>query len=161
MNPDDHIRQLSPINRNVIDAYSATGTAVSIAANRISYVFNLSGPSLTIDTACSSALVALHYACHSIRSDECEMALVGGVNALLVPELFMSLSKLEMLSPDGRCKSFDQSANGYVRSEGAGIVVLKKLSKAIADGDRVYAVVKGSYCNSDGRREVILILWLL
>jgi acyl transferase domain-containing protein/aryl carrier-like protein/dienelactone hydrolase len=122
-----------------------------MAANRLSYLFNLRGPSLAIDTACSSSLVAVHLACQSLRSGESTMAIAGGVNLILRPELTIGFSKLTALSPENRCKAFDAAANGFVRSEGAGAVVLKPLSQAIAQGDSVYAVIRGSAVNQDGR----------
>jgi thioester reductase-like protein len=136
---------------NEPDPYSATGTSLSIAANRISYCFNLTGPSLIVDTACSSALTALDMACRSIWNGECEAAVTGGVNALLSPGMYLAFCTINMLSPDGRCKAFDQRANGFVRSEGAGMVVLKPLSAAQAAGDRIYAVIRGTGTNQDGR----------
>ena len=117
--------QIKSEERNSVDAYTNIGTALCIAANRISYFFNLVGPSLAVDTACSSSLVATHLACRSIWSGESEMAFVGGVNVLVQPEVTIGFSKASMLSPDGRCKSFDSRANGYVRGEGAGVVILK------------------------------------
>ncbi len=137
-------------NRRLIDAHTATGGALSIAANRISYVLDLRGPSMAIDTACSSSLVAVHQACQSIRHHECSLAIAGGVNLLLCAEPFIGFSKAAMLSPDGRCKAFDEKANGYVRSEGAGAVLLKPLSRALSDGDLVYSVILGSGVNQDG-----------
>ncbi len=134
-----------------IDAYSGTGVAHSIAANRLSYLLDLRGPSMAIDTACSSSLVAVHLACQSLRNGESEVALAGGVNVILSPEINVGFSLARMLSPDGRCKSFDASADGYVRGEGCGVVVLKRLSGALRDGDRVLAVVRGSAVNQDGR----------
>ncbi len=134
-----------------IDMYSATGTLNSVAAGRISYVFDFRGPSLAIDTACSSSLVAVHYACQSLWSGEATLALAGGVNLMLTPENGISLTKLGALSADGRCKAFDDRADGFVRGEGAGLVVLKRLSAALADGDRIYAVIRGSAVNQDGR----------
>jgi acyl transferase domain-containing protein len=134
-----------------ISAHTPTGGALSIAANRISYCLNLHGPSMAVDTACSSALVATHLACQSLWNHECDLALTGGVNTLIIPENFIGFSAASMLSPDGRCKAFDASANGFVRGEGAGIVLLKPLSKALADGDPVYAVILGSGVNQDGR----------
>ncbi|HEU4325733.1 MAG TPA: type I polyketide synthase [Roseiflexaceae bacterium] len=134
-----------------IDAYTNTGAALSIAANRISYVFDLRGPSLIVDTACSSSLVAIHLACQSLRAGECALALAGGVNLILGPESTIGFSKLGAMAPDGRCKAFDARANGYVRSEGAGVVVLKPLRAALADGDPIYAVIRGSAVNQDGR----------
>ena len=134
-----------------IDAYSGTGNASSIAANRISYLFDFRGPSLAIDTACSSSLVAVHLACCSLRNGESTLALAGGVNLILSPAIAIGFTKAGAMAPDGRCKAFDARANGYVRSEGAGVVVLKPLSKAWADGDPIYAVIRGSAVNQDGR----------
>ena len=134
-----------------IDVHSNTGGSLSIAANRISYCFDLRGPSASVDTACSSALVAVHLACQSIWRDGCSMALAGGVNALLLPDWYVGFSRMGMLSPEGRCRAFDARASGFVRSEGAGMVVLKPLSRALTDGDRVYAVIRGTAMNQDGR----------
>jgi acyl transferase domain-containing protein/acyl carrier protein len=134
-----------------IDAYAGTGNAMSIAANRISYVFDFRGPSLAIDTACSSSLVAVHLACRSLQNGESTLALAGGVNLILSPAIAIGFTKAGAMAPDGRCKVFDARANGYVRSEGAGVVVLKPLSKARADGDPIYAVIRGSAVNQDGR----------
>ena len=134
-----------------IDAYAGTGNALSIAANRISYVFDFRGPSLAIDTACSSSLVAVHLACTSLRNGESTLAVAGGVNLILSPAIAINFTKAGAMAPDGRCKSFDARADGYVRSEGAGVVVLKPLSKAVADGDPIYAVILGSAVNQDGR----------
>jgi len=134
-----------------IDAYAGTGNALSIAANRISYQFDFRGPSLAIDTACSSSLVAVHLACGSLRNGECTLALAGGVNLILSPAIAINFTKAGAMAPDGRCKAFDARANGYVRSEGAGVVVLKPLSKALADSDPIYAVIRGSAVNQDGR----------
>ena len=130
-----------------IDAYSGTGNALSIAANRISYLFDFRGPSLAIDTACSSSLVAVHLACCSLRNGESTLALAGGVNLILSPAIAINFTKAGAMAPDGRCKAFDARANGYVRSEGAGVVVLKPLSNARADGDPIYAVIRGSAVN--------------
>jgi acyl transferase domain-containing protein/NADPH:quinone reductase-like Zn-dependent oxidoreductase/acyl carrier protein len=138
-------------DRARIDAYTNTGGALSIAANRISYSFDLKGPSVAVDTACSSALTAVHLACKSIWEEHCPLALAGGVNALLLPDWYVGFSRLGMLSPDGRCHAFDAAANGFVRGEGAGFVVLKPLSRALADGDRIYALIRGSAVNQDGR----------
>jgi len=134
-----------------IDAYAGTGNALSIAANRISYVFDFRGPSLAIDTACSSSLVAVHLACCSLRTGESTLALAGGVNLILSPAVTINFTKAGAMAPDGRCKTFDARANGYVRSDGAGLVVLKPLSRALADGDPIYAVIRGSAVNQDGR----------
>ncbi len=126
--------------------------AVSVAAGRLSYVLGLHGPSLAVDTACSSSLVACTWRVQSLRSGECRMALAGGVNVILLAATRRSyLSKARMLSPDGRCKTFDAAADGYVRGEGCGIVVLKRLSDAERDGDRMLAVIRGSAVNQDGR----------
>jgi acyl transferase domain-containing protein/surfactin synthase thioesterase subunit len=134
-----------------LNAYMGTGNAFSIAANRLSYLFDFCGPSLAIDTACSSSLVAVHLACQSLHSEESNLALAGGVNLLLSPELSIIFSQAQMMAPDGRCKTFDASANGYVRGEGCGIVVLKRLSDAIKDNDNILALIKGSAINQDGR----------
>ena len=134
-----------------LDAYVGTGNALSIAANRLSYLLNLRGPSLAVDTACSSSLVAVHLACQSLRQGECDLALVGGVNALLSPELTLAFAQAQMMAADGRCKTFDAAADGYVRGEGCGVVVLKRLGEAQANGDRVLAVIRGSAINQDGR----------
>ena len=133
------------------DFYANTGGALSIAANRISYLFNFQGPSVSVDTACSSSLVAIHLACRSIWQGESRQAIAGGVNCILAPETSITFSKGSMLSPDGRCKAFDARANGYVRGEGAGLVVLKPLSRAQRDGDPIYAVILASAVNQDGR----------
>ncbi|AOY79861.2 type I polyketide synthase [Moorena producens JHB] len=135
----------------VVDTYTNTGVASTMAANRISYLLNLKGPSLTVDTACSSSLVAIHLACQSIWNGESTLALAGGVNLMLTPVVTVGLSKLTALSPDGRCKAFDSRANGFVRGEGAGVIVVKPLSKALIDKDPIYAVIRGSAVNQDGR----------
>ncbi len=149
--------QLDTNNRELIDSHTGVGVSTSIVANRISYTYDFTGPSLTLDTACSSSLVALHLACQSIQNGESSLAIAGGANALLKPEFTIATSKASMLSPDGRCKSFDASANGYVRSEGAGVVVLKPLSAAQRDGDSIYAVIKGTVVNQDGRSNGITV----
>ena len=138
---------------SVVDAYSATGNTLSIASNRISYLFDLRGPSMSIDTACSSSLVALHQACNAIRAGDVETALAGGVNLLLHPFPFVSFAKASMLSPTGRCRAFDASGDGYVRAEGGALVLLKSLSKALADGDTIHAVIASSGVNSDGHSQ--------
>lgn len=134
-----------------IDAFAGTGNAHSIVANRLSYLLNLTGPSMAVDTACSSSLVALHLACQSLRSGESELAIAGGVNLILSPNLAINFTKAGVMASDGRCKTFDARADGYVRGEGAGAVLLKPLSKALADGDRIYSVILGSAVNQDGR----------
>lgn len=136
---------------NAIDVYDGTGSALSIAANRLSYTLDLRGPSVAVDTACSSSLVAVHMACQSLLSGESTMALAGGVNLMLTPEVTINLSQARMLSADGRCKPFDAAADGYVRGEGCGVVVLKRLTDAVTDGDRILAVIRGTAVNQDGR----------
>lgn len=148
---DYAVAGLSYEDRGVIDAYSNTGGSSSIAANRVSYCFDLRGPSVAVDTACSSSLVAMHMACESIWRGDAEMALANGVNALIMPDFYVAFSQLGVLSPDGRCKTFDARANGYVRSEGAGAVLLKPLSAALRDNDPVYSVVRATALNQDGR----------
>ena len=132
------------------DMYLATGNANAIAAGRIAYFFGFQGQAVALDTACSSSLVAVHTACHSLYQKECDLALASGVNLMLSPETSINFSKAGMLSPQSRCKTFDASADGYVRSEGCGVVVLKRLSDAQRDGDRVLAVIRGSAVNHDG-----------
>ena len=134
-----------------MDQYAGTGNAMSIAANRLSYFFNVKGPSMSIDTACSSSLVSIHQACQALQAGEINVAISGGVNLILSPELSVVFAKAGMLAPDGKCKTFDAAANGYVRGEGCGIIILKKLSDALADGDRVQAVIRGTAVNQDGR----------
>jgi amino acid adenylation domain-containing protein len=136
---------------DLINPYVGTGSSLSIAANRLSYFFDFHGPSMAIDTACSSSLVAVHLACQSLRSGEADLALAGGVNLILAPEVTINFAKAGTMAPDGRCKAFDAAADGYVRSEGAGVVVLKLLSKALADNDPIYAVIRASAINQDGR----------
>ena len=146
----DYARRLSKTDLSQIDAYFATGNMLNAAAGRISYALGLEGPSMAIDTACSSSLVAVHLACQSLRSGESRVALAGGVNLILSPEGSIAASRARMLAPDGRCKTFDASANGYGRGEGCGIVILKRLSNALADGDTPYACIRGSAVNQDG-----------
>ena len=134
-----------------IDTYSVTGSAWSIAAGRIAYTLGLHGPAMAIDTACSSSLTAIHLACQSLRQKECELALAGGVNLMISPAISINFSKARLLSPDGRCKTFDARADGYGRGEGCGVIVLKRLSRAIADGNNILGLIKGSAVNQDGR----------
>ncbi|WP_454782253.1 SDR family NAD(P)-dependent oxidoreductase [Legionella sp. WA2022007384] len=136
---------------SVLYAHAMLGSCVSIAANRLSYIFNLRGPSIAIDTACSSSMVALHQACNSIWSGESSTAIVAGVNLLMSPISFIGFSKASMLSPSGRCKSFDATADGYVRSEGCVVLFLKPLADAERDGDPIHAVILNTGVNSDGR----------
>jgi acyl transferase domain-containing protein/acyl carrier protein len=133
-----------------IDLHAGTGTAHNTAAGRISYVLGLRGPCLAVDTACSSSLVAVHLACESLRRGESRLALAGGVNAIVIPDAFALLTRAGVLAPDGRCKTFDEAADGFVRAEGCGIVILKRLSDALADRDNVLAVIRGSAINQDG-----------
>ncbi len=133
-----------------IDAHTATGQDTSIISARISYFLGLRGGSLTVNTACSSSAVAIHLACQSLRNGESCMALAGGVHLMTSPHSTVVMTKFGAMNPDGQCRAFDASANGYVRGEGVGIVVLKPLSRAIADGDRIYCVIRGSAINNDG-----------
>lgn len=134
-----------------IDTYTATGNSFAFAANRISYQFDLHGPSITFDTGCSGSLTALHYACRSILGGESELAIVGGANALVSPETFVVKSKAGVLSPDGKCKTFDASADGYGQGEGGGVIVVKSLDRACEDGDRIYATIESTVLNSNGK----------
>ena len=143
--------QMYPSHRGDIDMHTNSGTATSIAANRLSYVYDLRGPSVAVDTACSSSLTAVHFACQSLRVGECEVAFAGGVQILLTPELTIGFCKASMLSPDGECRAFDADANGYVRGEGAGVIMLKPLAAARRDGDPIHAVIRATAINQDGR----------
>jgi phthiocerol/phenolphthiocerol synthesis type-I polyketide synthase D len=142
---------ISATNPDSIGAYSATGNAHAVAVGRIAYLLGLHGPAMAVDSACSSSLLTVHLACQSLRLRESDLALAGGVSLILRPETQIAMSKWGMLSPRGRCHSFDAGADGFVRGEGAGVVVLKRLTDAIRDGDRVLAVVRGSAVNQDGR----------
>ncbi|WP_204810199.1 type I polyketide synthase [Mycobacterium riyadhense] len=133
-----------------IEAYMAIGTAAAAGAGRISYRLGLQGPAVTVDTACSSSLVAIHQACQALRLGECDLALAGGANVLISPGTMITFSQARMLAPDGRCKTFDAAADGYVRGEGCGVVVVKRLDDAMRDGDRIRAVIRGSAVNQDG-----------
>ncbi|MGK2853401.1 MAG: type I polyketide synthase, partial [Microbacteriaceae bacterium] len=133
-----------------IEAYLAIGTSGAAGAGRISYRLGLHGPAVTVDTACSSSLVAIHQACQALELDECDMALAGGANVLLSPATMITFSQSRMLAPDGRCKTFDAAADGYVRGEGCGVIVIKRLEDAVRDGDRIRAVIRGSAVNQDG-----------
>ncbi len=146
---DDYSR-IQPFDINQLDPYISTANAKSIAANRISYLFNLHGPSIAIDTACSSSLVAIHQACQSLSLSQINLAIVGGVNLMLNPGITIALAESGMLSQEGKCKTFDANADGYVRGEGAGIVILKKYDEAIRDQDPILAIIVGSACNQDG-----------
>ena len=142
--------QHTSTDRVGISAHTPTGSAHSIAANRISYCLNLSGPSMAMDTACSSALTAVHVACEHVLAGRCHTALAGGVTVMITPDGFIGFSQAGMLSPEGKCKAFDAAANGFVRGEGAGMVLLKRLADAVADGDPIHAVIIGSALNQDG-----------
>ncbi|MCB0939937.1 MAG: type I polyketide synthase [Mycobacterium sp.] len=147
---DYMLRLSAELQPEDLDAYIPTGNAANFAAGRLSYFLGARGPALVVDTACSSSLTAIHLACQSLRARESDTALVGGTNLLLSPGTNIALSRWGMLSPDGQCKTFDAGADGYVRSEGCGVVVLKRLADAERDGDRVLAVVRGSAVNQDG-----------
>ncbi|MGD1713005.1 type I polyketide synthase [Hydrocoleum sp. CS-953] len=138
-----------------VEGHSGTGTWTCMIPNRISSFFNFHGPSIPIDTACSSSLVAIHYALKSLKESECEMALVGGISVLFTSTTYIQMSQLGMLSPTGQCRTFSSDADGYVRGEGAGVVLLKPLTKAIEDGDRIYSVIQGSAINHGGRARTI------
>src|ERR1700735_1800856 len=142
---------ISAANPDAIAAYSATGNAPAGAGGRLAYLLGLRGPAVAIDSACSSSLVTIHLACQSLRLRESDLALAGGVSLILRPETQIAMAKWGMLSPNGRCYSFDSRADGFVRGEGCGVVVLKRLTDAVRDGDRVLAVVRGSAVNQDGR----------
>ena len=148
---NDHYQRLIRRGPEAIDAYLASGNAISVAAGRISYVFGLHGPSLAVDTACSSSLVALHLACKSLRNGETDMAVCGGVNVMCSPETTIALTKAHMLAPDGRCKTFDARADGFSRGEGCAVIILKRVSDAISDNDRIFALIRGTAINQDGR----------
>ncbi|MFZ4790605.1 MAG: type I polyketide synthase [Candidatus Competibacteraceae bacterium] len=138
-------------NTDWIDAHASLGNSAAVAAGRLAYTLGLQGPAIVVDTACSSSLVALHLAGQALRTGEISLALVGGVNLTLRPELTIGFSKARMMAADGRCKTFDAAADGYVRGEGCGVVVLKRLSDALAAGDRIEALIRGSAVNQDGR----------
>ncbi|HRI72136.1 MAG TPA: polyketide synthase, partial [Polyangium sp.] len=140
------VREVDPL-----DMYSSIGNVHSVVAGRLSYILGLEGPSMAVDTACSSSLVSVHLACQSLRNQESDLALAGGVNMILDPLGMAMAAEIQALSPDGRCKTFDAQANGFVRGEGCGIVVLKRLSDAQRDGDPILAVIRGSVVNQDGR----------
>ncbi|MEB4211545.1 type I polyketide synthase [Mycobacterium sp. 94-17] len=147
----DYLGMISDeVNYADLEAYLAIGTSSAAGAGRISYRLGLQGPAVTVDTACSSSLVAIHQACQALRYGECDVALAGGVNVLISPATMITFSKSRMLAPDGRCKTFDESADGYVRGEGCGVVVVKRLADAIRDSDRIRAVIRGSAVNQDG-----------
>jgi acyl transferase domain-containing protein/acyl carrier protein len=148
---DMKMLQSNLLNRDLLYSYSTTGASMTLLANRLSYVFDWRGPSMAIDTACSSSLVAAHYACQSLWSGECTLAIAGGANVMLRPEYFIVMSKGHYLSPHARCRMFDACADGYVRGEGAGVVVFKPLAAARRDQDPIYAVIRATGVNQDGQ----------
>ncbi|MCP4702763.1 MAG: type I polyketide synthase, partial [Gammaproteobacteria bacterium] len=154
---DNTLTQVSYLNRNLIGTHTAVSFTHTILSNRLSYVFDLKGPSITMDTACSSSLVALHEASQSLWRGECSLALAGGVNIMHRPETPITMCKGQLLASDGHSKSFDERADGYGRGEGAGIVVLKPLSAARQDGDDIYALIRGTGVNQDGRTNGITV----
>ena len=147
-NEYSHLLSANPVE--TIEAHFITGNALNAIAGRVAFALGLEGPAMAVDTACSASLVAVHQACQALHSGDCDLALAGGVNVLLSPASIVAASRARMLAPDGRCKTFDAAANGYVRSEGCGILVLKRLSDAERDGDRICAVIRGSAVNQDG-----------
>ena len=150
MSTDYGHRQAHRLEPEAIDPYMLAGNDLSFAAGRLAYVLGLHGPAMVVSTACSSSLVSVHLAAQALRNGECDLALAGGVNVVLDPTVTVMLSKLRALSRDGRCKTFDADADGYGRGEGCGMIVLERLSDAIARGHRVLAVVRGSAVNHDG-----------
>ncbi|MGI9180911.1 MAG: type I polyketide synthase, partial [Longimicrobiaceae bacterium] len=153
----DYAQLMKAAGPEQLNAYSATGSTSAFVAGRLSYVLGLQGPSVAVDTACSSSLSAVHLACQSLRGRDCELALAGGVNVMLTPDMFITTAKNRMLSTRGRCSTFDAAADGFVRGEGCGIVVLKRLSSAVADGDPILAVIRGSAMNQDGASSGITV----
>ncbi len=147
----DYSRIAMSVGADAMDVYTATGSALNVAAGRVAYFLGLHGPTMAVDTACSSSLTAIHLACQSLRNRESSLALAGGVNVLLNPEPFIMFSRWGMMAPDGRCKTFDAAADGFVRAEGCGVLVLKRLSDAQADGDTILALIRGSAVNEDGK----------
>ncbi|XP_030204440.1 uncharacterized protein LOC115537014 [Gadus morhua] len=147
----DYEQSAAHMHPSVINHWTGTGLAMSIAANRVSYIFNLTGPSLSIDCACSSSLVALHLACQAIKQGDCEMALCGGVSCIFEPRVFVALSKAKMISPEGTSKAFSSRADGYGRGEGCGVVLLKPLKQALADHDNIWGIISKTAVNQDGR----------
>ncbi|MBN3801758.1 SDR family NAD(P)-dependent oxidoreductase [Paraburkholderia sp. Ac-20336] len=152
---DNQTHLLNTYNRDTITTHTAIGSTMVMLSNRLSYTFDLRGPSMSIDTACSSSLVALHVACSALLAGECEMALCGGVNVMLRPEYMVAMCKGGFLAPDGLSKAFDASGDGYGRGEGAGLLILKPLHAALRDGDPIRAVIAGTGINQDGRTEGI------
>ena len=154
---DNQVTQLGIESRHLISAQTPTSSTFTMLSNRLSYFYDLRGPSVSMDTACSSSLVALHHACGAIWGGDCDMALAGGANIVFRPETVISMCKGGFLSPDGRSKSFDSRANGYGRGEGSGVIVIKTLSAAMADRDRIYSVIRATGVNQDGRTNGITV----
>lgn len=154
---DNMGQQFGVFNRDLIATHTSVSATMVMLSNRLSYLFDLHGPSLSLDTACSSSLVALHVACQALWNGECDMAISGGVNIMFRPEFVITMCKGHFLSPEARCKAFDESADGYVRGEGAAVVLLKPLSKALADGDPIQAVILATGINQDGRTQGITL----
>ena len=152
---DNKIHLLNTYNRENIAAHTAISSTGCMLSNRLSYTFDLNGPSMTVDTACSSSAVAIHLACRELLSGTCSLAVSGGVNIILRPEYTIAMSKGGFLSPSGRCKTFDAEGDGYARGEGAGLLILKRLDNAVKDGEEIYAVISGSGINQDGRSNSI------
>jgi len=148
---DSLVLQTSPFNRTKISSHAATGSSMTMLANRLSYCLDFRGPSMSVDTACSGSLVAFHLACQALRQGECSLALAGGVNVMLVPHYWIVMSKGHFLAKDGFSKTFDEAADGYARGEGAALVLLKPLEAALRDNDHIYAIVRGTAVNHDGR----------
>ncbi|XP_060950281.1 phenolphthiocerol/phthiocerol polyketide synthase subunit C-like [Limanda limanda] len=146
----DYETNAAHVHPSTINHWTGTGLAMSIAANRVSYIFNFTGPSLTLDTACSSSLVALHLACQSIKQGDCDMAVCGGVNGIFAPRMFVALSKAKMISPEGTSRPFSRTADGYGRGEGCGVVLLKPLKKALQDHDNIWGIISKTAVNQDG-----------
>lgn len=148
---DYTLLQSKTLGTAAVGAHYATGVEPSFTAGRVAYAFDLHGPAATIHSACSSSLVAVHQACNSLRAQDCDAAVVGGVSLLVTPDLSVFMSRVGAISPSGDCRPFDKAADGAIRGEGCGVVVLKRLPDALADGDRIYAVIRGSAVNNDGR----------
>jgi len=152
----DHlIGTMQPSNRHLSNAHTPAGVMMTVLSNRLSHAFNLRGPSLTLDTACSSSLVAIHYACQSLRLHECDMALAGGVSVMSRPEFPIMMSKGHFLSHHGECHAFDETAAGYARGEGAGVLLIKRYEDALTQGDDIHAVIRGTGVNQDGHTDGI------
>lgn len=154
---DNLVSQLSPLNRSHLNTHTATSSTMAMLSNRLSYTFDFHGPSVSVDTACSASLTCLHLACQGLRSGDCELALTAGVNIMLRPESVIAMSKGGFLSPDGKCKTFDESADGYGRGEGAGVLVIKRLSDAQRDGDTIHSLILATGVNQDGRTSGITL----